>query len=185
MFKSVMVSIDRTCFRSLLGAARIWRASLAILVLIVSSVPVARADGDVDFKIDIIRDVKNSKATLGQMGINGQSLCYTLEPPAGGGPEGKGPIPNGTYSGHLRYDKKDHWRVQLDNVPGFSGIQIHIGNSGDDTAGCILVGTGRDTDAGTLSGSADAYQLLRRAFYGSDDPNSTPDKSITVAVSDK
>jgi hypothetical protein len=39
----------------------------------------------------------------------------------------------------------------LENVPGFTGIRIHPGNSADDTEGCILLGYGRDSDYITQS----------------------------------
>lgn len=147
--------------------------------------PSARGEQKPDFSIEVIRDNITTTATLGEMGINGQSLCYTLEPAPGGGPDKKGPIPEGSYTGHLRYDKKDQWRIQLDDVPKFQGIQIHIGNIPKDTAGCILVGLERDVQNGTLGKSADAYQKLKKAFYGTDTPEATPDKSITVTISSK
>lgn len=49
--------------------------------------------------------------------------------------------------------------LMLKDVPGFSGVLIHIGNTDDDTAGCLLVGqTFNGVDA--IGGSTRAYQAL-------------------------
>lgn len=32
------------------------------------------------------------------------------------------------------------WHIMLNDVQGFSGIYIHIGNDDDDTEGCLLIG---------------------------------------------
>src|SRR5690349_9315588 len=107
-----------------------------------------------EFAISVHRAVSNDKGTFGNLFVNGEKLCRTLELPVGGGPEGKGPIPAGKFAAHLRYDKPDHWRIQLDDVTDEpakrTGVQIHIGNSADDTTGCILVGMKADIFAGKL-----------------------------------
>jgi hypothetical protein len=60
---------------------------------------------------------------------------------------GETAIPFGTYEGYLRFSPSRGREVpQLLKVPHFSFIQIHSGNSVNETLGCILVGYKRDKD---------------------------------------
>lgn len=88
-------------------------------------------------------DVRPSR-TLGDLYLDGQFLCHTLE--------GDNPIPPGTY-GLVWHDSPHlHARVpMLVDVPGRSYILIHVGNTARDTQGCILVGLTREPDAVGLS----------------------------------
>ena len=74
-------------------------------------------------------------------------ICDTLEPKgrdyAKGARKikGKSAIPEGRYPIVITYSPTfKKWLPLLVNVPMFSGIRIHAGNTAKDTQGCILVG---------------------------------------------
>lgn len=76
----------------------------------------------------------------------GNRLADTLEPPSphlllADERSEKGCIPAGTYRLLLtRSPKFGRWLPLLLQVPGFTGIRIHAGNTVADTRGCILPG---------------------------------------------
>lgn len=54
---------------------------------------------------------------------------------------GETAIPSGRYRVEVTYSPKfKRWLPVLHDVPGFTGIRIHAGNTSADTDGCILVG---------------------------------------------
>ena len=74
-------------------------------------------------------------------------ICDTLEPQwrdyAKGARKikGKSAIPEGRYPIVITFSPTfKKWLPLLVNVPMFSGIRIHAGNTAKDTQGCILVG---------------------------------------------
>src|SRR5688572_29357024 len=104
-------------------------ASLSLLsVLLLSLMSVAAKDGDTNMLITIHRQYPAAACVSGYLAVNGQTIVYSLERPWVDNLNNISSIPSGKYSAHLRYDKNDHWRIELNNVPGRSGIQIHIGN---------------------------------------------------------
>ena len=133
-------------------------------------------------KLELIRYCSNEVSTLGKLYIDGEFECFTIEDAHHDTKvHGKTRIPAGNYRvflrrmGTSRFDLKystkfrelgDNWYVgmlQLDNVPGFEGVEMHIGNSAADTDGCILVGmkanrTANDEGSYTISYSGDAFK---------------------------
>lgn len=63
---------------------------------------------------------------------------------------------------HNRYSRKfpemHQGMLWVRNVPNFTYVLIHIGNDDDDTAGCLLVGSSADKDAGFVGRSTQAYK---------------------------
>lgn len=83
-----------------------------------------------------------SHDTLGRLHIDGKFYCYTLEDEARAVKvKGDTRIPSGTYD-VIFYDSPSHGKksLMIKDVPGFSYILIHPGNTEDDTMGCLLPG---------------------------------------------
>lgn len=104
------------------------------------------------------------KSTLGRLFVDGGIECYTLEDvvrPDGEKVDGATAIPAGTYN--VIIDASTRFKRDMPHVldvPGFTGVRIHSGNTDADTEGCILLGMKVSNDD-FISGSKDAFN----AFY--------------------
>lgn len=102
--------------------------------------------------------------TLGRLIIGGTRFCFTCEDVVRDGPKvpGETAIPAGRYQVVITPSArfKRDLPLLLD-VPGFSGIRIHPGNTAADTEGCILPGLGFD-DAGVRLSVAAFDALFER-----------------------
>lgn len=108
-----------------------------------------------------------------------QFLCHTLEDRVreqSGMPvekwkvKGQTAIPVGRYE--VKKTKSARFggdMLQLMDVPGFSGIRIHAGNSAVDTEGCVLTGTDIGdksiTGAQTITHSRDALAKVEAKLF--------------------
>jgi len=115
------------------------------------------------------RDRLTAKDCTGQLYLMPERrwLCYILEDQVRlSEPKvyGKTAIPAGRYRISItRSPRFGRDMPLLHDVPGFSGIRIHAGNSAQDTEGCLLPGLARSIAAdGTqrVTQSRDAYQRL-------------------------
>ena len=101
-------------------------------------------------KLKLIRQPSLAHCTLGQLFVDDQPQCFTCEDvvrEVEGAPvkdwkiAAETAIPRGTYEVIITHSV--HFNKELPlllNVPGFSGVRIHSGNTAADTEGCILVG---------------------------------------------
>ena len=121
-----------------------------------------------ELKLRLERIFSNSTYTIGHLYVNDQYVCDTLEDTDRGLTSasqiadikakkvaGSTAIPLGTYEVLMnvqspRFIQKAYYKQfcngflpRLNNVPGFEGVLIHIGNTHKDTEGCILVGYNR------------------------------------------
>lgn len=122
-------------------------------------------------KIRVTRLKSNDDATLSVVELDDKFQCFALEDEYR---ENKVPaetrIPSGTYEVQLRTEGGFHQRykdkfdfhkgvLQVMDVPGFEYILIHIGNTDEDTAGCLIIGQGARSGGDlTIQSSTSAYK---------------------------
>ena len=125
--------------------------------------------------ITVNRFASDNDSTISLISIDGQFQCFGLEDEYRAYkkinetriPAGKYKVGVRTIGGfHGRYGGKfpdfHQGMLQVMDVPGFDYLLIHIGNTDDDTAGCLLVGTGCYSQKGnmTIQASTAAYKRL-------------------------
>ena len=142
-------------------------------------------------KLLLDRKWKKDTYTIGRLFVDGVLFCNTVEDKDRGLKQtdslatiqskkvyAETAIPTGTYT--IRMDIKSpkysaySWyknlcggfMPRLENVPGFTGILIHPGNSALDSAGCII--PGKNTKVGQVTDSkttfSKLYKKMKKAY---------------------
>ena len=110
----------------------------------------------------LIRDTFSKKSTVGELFLNGERICDTLENPWVDNQRNVSCIPEGVYPVRLRLPResgtRDYLHLLVQEVPNRDWILFHRGNTAKDTSGCILVGLGTQQDF--VSNSTLAMDLL-------------------------
>lgn len=113
---------------------------------------------------------KSAISNIGYLSVDGVAICQTLENPSRHEKlDGITAIKAGVYEIKFRRvlsPKTEHyrskypwftWHLELQGVPDFEYIYIHIGNTAKDTNGCILVGESAHIKNNTISSSTSAF----------------------------
>ena len=94
----------------------------------------------------ILRDAFSDESTIGELFVNGERFCDTLELPYRDNQRSVSCIPTGEYKVRMRYPResatRDYLHLLVKDVKDRSFILFHKGNTAKDTRGCILVGQG-------------------------------------------
>lgn len=107
--------------------------------------------------------------TIGKLYIDGVYECYTLEDVVRKGAKvnGQTAIPTGTYNLIINHSNRFNRDLPLlENVPNFTGVRIHAGNTSAHTEGCILVGTtwsGKDFIGNSRVAFNKLFEKLKKA----------------------
>ena len=112
----------------------------------------------------LIRDKFTDESTIGELFLNGELLCDTLENPWLDNQKNISCIPVGEYPVRIRLPResatRDYMHLLVKEVKDRDYILFHIGNTAKDTRGCILVGLGSQQDF--VSNSVLAMDLLMK-----------------------
>ena len=128
-------------------------------------------------KLQVVRTQFGTDATNGLLFVDGLFECYTLEDQYQAVkvmhetciPEGTYDIKFRTVGGfHTKYKERygnaHYGMLHLQDVPNFTYILIHAGNTDEHTSGCLIVGDSQqDLDVnfnGMVGSSANAYKKL-------------------------
>lgn len=104
-------------------------------------------------ELKLQRDVLSDDFTLGKLYVDNKFFAHTCEDrdrklEAGGVKVAtRTAIPRGRYKVVVSFSQRFQKPLpQVLDVPGFTGIRIHGGNTAEDTEGCVLVGKVRTTN---------------------------------------
>lgn len=119
--------------------------------------------------ITLIRKVGTKGFTEGKLYLDGVYFCDTIEDEERVKKiQDKTAIPKGKYSVIINMSNRFKKLMPLLlNVPNYTGVRIHSGNTSEDTEGCILVG--KKLKDGFITKSRDTFKLLMKKLEGQKD----------------
>ena len=92
-------------------------------------------------KAKIVRVESSKDGTFGALLISGYALCVTLEPTWKDNKVYDSCIPAGKYVCKRRYSERFGDTFEVAGISGRTDVMFHIGNTVEDTTGCVLLGS--------------------------------------------
>lgn len=142
-------------------------------------------------KLEVRRKWATDKSTISYVFVNDRCQCYGLEPPIRTDDIKPRAIPAGTYELKYRWSEKHKRNLfHVENVPGFTEVEIHIGNYAQphvgadgemkpaDTIACLCVGETRGEDF--VGNSHGAFEKLMVQMI----PASDEEEPMTITYTD-
>lgn len=147
------------------------------------------------------RHARKEAYTIGRLYINGEYFCDTLEDKDRGlnaalpledlnkmKVYGKTAIPTGIYKVDLHTVSEKFRNVswarpyggrlpRLLNVPAYEGVLIHVGNTPEDTLGCIIVG--QNKEVGKVVNSTATFKRLMDEWL---QPAAEKDETVYIQI---
>ena len=130
-------------------------------------------------ELKLIRFKKAKGYTAGKLYVEGKFFCFTIEDEDRGLDQsmslaqiakikipGVTAIPTGRYEVAYTYSNRfQRFMLQILEVPGYSGIRIHVANSAKDVEGCVGVAYEDSSDgfAGDSKKAVAALDLVLKA----------------------
>lgn len=115
--------------------------------------------------VKVVRTFKGAEYTIGKLYIDNQYFCDTLEDTVRKDGEkvyGQTAIPAGMYRVKKTFSPRFKKVLpEILEVPNFSGVRIHAGNTAKDTEGCVLLGLNKTKGAVINSQNAVAFFMDR------------------------
>lgn len=111
-------------------------------------------------RLTLERFILSDAVVIGKIYRNNKVFCYTLENPWRNNQRKVSCVPEGVYKCLPYKSKKYPHHIELQNVKDRSKILIHVGNSTDDTDGCILTGLTFNPEKNRILKSKKAFKKL-------------------------
>ena len=116
-------------------------------------------------EIELDREPSDENRTFGTLWLDGEYECETLEDPVR---EVKIPGKTAPQPGRYKITLENSPRfgkdtITINDVPNYTGVRIHAGNTEHDTEGCPLVGQERTET--TILRSKQALAHLKRKIH--------------------
>lgn len=143
------------------------------------------------------RITSTADETIGALYVDGVFECFTLEDEHRAQkligetriPAGSYQVLPRTYGGFYeryksRFGPGHRFMLEVMNVPNFTDILFHCGNTDEDTSGCILVGESADTNGHASGMSIGRSAAAYRRFYAKVKSAVEADEAVKLIIFD-